>query len=101
MKITINIPELKITREVLKVELEKNKLIFYEGLNSSEKETYDNFMKITANSDVFEIQNSPIELYIHRACNHTVCENKYIDYNDLTDSQKVLVDDFINLVKNK
>ena len=58
-------------------------------------------MKLTENSDQFQIDNTEIDLFIHRVCPHPVTEDRYIDYNELSSSLKKVVDDFVKLVKNK
>lgn len=101
MKITINIPELKSKKEAIFINTNNDKKIYPDTLSSKEKTIYDEFMKFTQNSDCLEIENSPVELYIHRICEHTVTENKYIRYEDLSSGDKKVVDNFIEMLKNK
>lgn len=101
MKITINIPELKVANEVLLLNSHGDKFITVNNFDSTEMSIYDKFINLTQNADVCEIDNSPIELYIHRACDHSVSENRYINYEDLGSDERVIIEDFINLIKNK
>lgn len=101
MKIIVNIPEIKTSKELLVVSSENDKKIIVENLSSQEKTIYDNFIKLTENADLFEIGNAEIDVYIHRICSVAVSKDKYIDYQGLQSSDKKKVDDFIELVKNK
>jgi len=100
MKILINITEIKMDKDLLIVNTDNDRKIIVDNFSKSEKLIYDKFIKLSSDADQFYIENSEIDLIIHRVCPEPAKEDKYINYNELTSSDKKVVDDFIELVKN-
>ncbi len=101
MKIVISIPEIKMNKDLLIVNSDNDKKIVVDDFSSTEKSIYDKFIRLTENSDQFQIDNTEIDLFIHRVCSQAATEDKYIDYNELSTASKKIVDSFVELVKNK
>lgn len=101
MKISINIPELKSTNEFIVINTHGDKKIEHSTLTLNEKDIYQKFISLTDNSDLFQIENVELEMYIHRICDKKVTSEKYIDFNNLSSTDKKIVDDFIGMIKNK
>lgn len=104
MKLTVNIPELKIEDELLFVNSMNDKKIEISSLTSDEFGIYQKFINLTNNSNLFEVinyDNEEEEVYIHRYCTNNATEQKYIDYKTISESDKNTINDFVKMVKNK
>ena len=92
---------MKVDSEFIVINTSNDKKIYLEELNDSEKLIYHNFMNLTNNSDQFQIDDAEIDIFIHRFCNKSVTHEKYIKHNLSSDSEKIIINEFINLIKNK
>lgn len=101
MKLSINIPTYKTSDETLIVTSNNDCKIFVSNLSSSEKKVYNSMISLTENSEIFQIDNYTEDVFVYRICQSEVSVDKYIDYDNLSSTDKKIVDDFVKLIKNK
>ena len=100
-KIIVNIPEIKVKNEFIVLNSHENKRINISELSIEEKDTYEKFIKITDNSDFFELRNTNYDLHIHRLCNVKVNKDKYIEFENISIDENKIVEEFVKVIKNK
>lgn len=101
MKISISIPVFNSTSETLIVETDSNKKVNPSEFSLTDKKIYQKFISFTGEFELFELDNYTEEIFIYRVCVSHTSGVKYIDYNELSTSERIIVKDFVELIKNK